>query len=220
VSANLRASMNWAPKPKAMPDQRIRPVHVLIGVVWLAAVLGCSVLLWRYKSAPGPASAAPPRWPVESTIGRSHDEPTLLLFAHPWCPCTRASIGELAVILSKTNGRVKAHVLFDRPASESDDWTQTELWRSATAIPGVTAHIDADGVEARRFGAKTSGHVVLYDPSGTLLFAGGITNARGHAGDSEGRRAVLSLIATGKANRSVGPTFGCTLDNPELAEKR
>jgi hypothetical protein len=215
---NLRASVNWAPAP--IPDQRIRPVHVLIGVVWLVAVLGCSVLLWRYKSTPGPAGAAPSRWPVESSIARATDAPTLLMFAHPWCPCTRASIGELAVVLSKANGRVKAHVLFDRPSSESDDWTNTDLWRQATAIPGVTAHVDADGAEAKRFGAETSGHVVLYDAGGALLFAGGITNARGHAGDSEGRRAVLSLLASGKANRSAAPTFGCSLDNPELAEKR
>lgn len=217
-AANLRASMHLTPGP--LPDQRIRPVHLLIGGLWLAAVLTGSILLWRYKSTPGPAGAAPPHWPAGSSIVRATDEPTLLMFAHPWCPCTRASIGELAVIVSKSNGHVKAHVLFDRPSSESDDWTSTDLWRSATAIPGVSAHVDVDGAEAHRFGAETSGHVVLYDASGVLQFAGGITNARGHAGDSEGRRAVLSLLASGKANRSAAPTFGCTIDNPELAEKR
>ena len=57
-------------------------------------------------------------------------------------------------------------------------------WRSAAAIPGVTVHVDHDGGEARRFGAETSGFVVLYDAHGELLFAGGITTGRGQAGDN------------------------------------
>lgn len=194
-------------------------LHAVVGL-WLAASLGGSVMLWRYKSTPGPVGVAPPEWPAESSVARPAGTPTLLMFAHPWCPCSRASIGELAVVMSKANGRLEAHVFFDRPSSESDDWTSTDLWRSASDIPGVKVHVDPDGVEAHRFGAMTSGHVVLYDANGHLEFTGGITNARGHAGDSEGRRAVLALLSRGAANRLQAPVFGCSLDDPERAERR
>jgi hypothetical protein len=209
-----------SPAARAHP-YRVRRFDILLVAVWLVAVLAGSVLLWRYKSTAGAAGAVPERWPAEATVAlpRSPTLPTLVLFAHPKCPCSRASIGELSVIVSKALGRVDAHVLFDRPSSESEDWTDTDLWRSAAAIPGVSVGVDVDGVEARRFGAETSGWVVLYDPGGRLLFAGGITNARGHAGDSEGRRAVLALLGQGRATRSRAPVFGCSLSNPELARE-
>jgi len=188
--------------------------------LWLFVVLGGSVLLWRYKSTPGPAGFAPAEWPTASRVERSPTLPTMIMFAHPHCPCSRASVGELAVVMSRASGGLVSHVLFNRPSSETEDWTDTDLWRSASAIPGVKVSVDVDGEEAHRFGASTSGHAVLYDARGRLVFAGGITNARGHAGDSEGRRAVLAFLLQGARGRSQAPVFGCSLENPERAERR
>ncbi len=75
-----------------------------------------------------------------------------------------------------------------------------------------------DGDEARRFGAATSGHVMLYDAAGRLHFSGGITPARGHEGDSLGRDAVIDLIeAYRSAGRRCSPVFGCPLATPRTA---
>ena len=41
--------------------------------------------------------------------------------------------------------------------------------------PGVTSWDDAGGKLAQRFGVLTSGHVLLYDTDGRLLYSGGIT---------------------------------------------
>src|SRR2546430_14419966 len=101
------------------------------------------------------------------------------MFAHPWCPCSRASVGELAQIMSKADGRLDALVLFHQPSADDEDLAATSLWQSASAIRGVTVKVDRDGEEAQRFGAATSGHIVLYDANGLLRFSGGITNARG-----------------------------------------
>ena len=72
---------------------------------------------------------------------------------------------------------------------------------------------DASGVEAARFGAGTSGAVLLYSSDGTLLFAGGITPARGHQGDSFGRQRLLALLDGAAADRRDAPVFGCALQN-------
>ncbi len=53
---------------------------------------------------------------------------------------------------------------------------------------------DADGREARHFGAATSGQTLLYDERGTLVFSGGITGARAHAGDNVGRQSLVALL--------------------------
>jgi hypothetical protein len=199
-------------------DRTTRLDALLVGA-WLAAVLAGSALLWRYKSEPGARGDVPEHWPADVAVHLAPGVPTLILFAHPQCPCSRASIGELATLVAKAEGRVDAHVLFDKPSSEPADWTDTDLWRSAAAIPGVSVAVDPDGATAHRFGAETSGWVVLYEPGGRLLFRGGITSARGHAGDSEGRRAVLALLGGEATPRTQAPVFGCSLAAPELADE-
>jgi hypothetical protein len=111
----------------------------------------------------------------------------------------------------RSSDQIDAYVLFLSPAGESEEWTRTDLWSSAARIPGVMTMSDENGREAARFGIATSGGVVLYDQQGKLLFHGGITPARGHEGDSFGRERILSLLATGKADRNDAPVFGCWL---------
>jgi len=78
---------------------------------------------------------------------------------------------------------------------------------------------DDDGVEAARFGAATSGQVILYDRDGRLLFSGGITASRGHAGDNDGRDAIVSLLGGGRGTRHSSPVFGCSLLEPSSVKR-
>ena len=69
-----------------------------------------------------------------------------------------------------------------------------------------------EGREAARFGAATSGQTFLYDARGGLLFSGGITGARAHAGDNAGRSAVVTLLnGTGGPAAPRTSVFGCPL---------
>jgi hypothetical protein len=137
--------------------------------------------------------------------------PTLVMLAHPRCPCTRASIAELAKIMTAAQGRLHAYVLFLKPTSFPEQWEQTDLWQSAAAIPGVVVVSDEQGREAANFGARTSGKVLLYNAHGRLLFHGGITSSRGHEGDNEGEDAILSLLAEGVASVTTTAVYGCSL---------
>jgi hypothetical protein len=116
--------------------------------------------------------------------------------------------------MARLPGKVTAHVLFIRPQGTGSDWEQSDLWSLARAIPGVEAIADPDGVEAARFGGATSGEVLLYTPDGHLTFAGGITSARGHEGDSPGAERIFDLVTTGHAELAVAPVFGCPLNAP------
>jgi hypothetical protein len=181
------------------------------GVAWVLALALGFTLLWKYKMRPGDADGTPAAWPTESRIARHPDRATLVLFAHPECPCTRASLAELARLLARFDDRLTADVVFLRPSDVGTDWDGTDLWRAASAIPGVTTVRDDDGVEAARFRATTSGAAALYDARGRLLFSGGLTSARGHEGESAGLQRISSLLRTGKADRSDAPVFGCSL---------
>ena len=180
--------------------------------VWWLLMIGTGVsYLKNYESNAGAAAAAPERWPDGSRLRRAGDRATLIMLAHPHCPCTRASIGELSRLMTQAKGRLRAFVLFVKPPNVGDGWEQTDLLTSAAAIPGVTVVSDDAGVEAGRFRAVTSGQTVLYDTEGRLLFRGGITSARGHAGDNAGRTAIVSLVTTGETRQKETPVFGCPL---------
>jgi hypothetical protein len=169
------------------------------------------VLLARYASTPGIAAEPPGSWPEGSVIARMPGLATVVMLAHPRCACTRASLGELAELMDRAQGKTTAHVLFTLPEGLEEGWEKTDLWRRAVAISGVTVHMDAGGVEAARFHAFTSGETIVYDAAGSLIFRGGITAARGHAGDNPGRDRILSLLAKGSADRADSPVFGCAL---------
>src|SRR5688572_21243252 len=188
-------------------------VWVLGAIVWLGAVLAGVGVLWAYKSTPGQAGAAPPAWPEASSLDRDAARPTLIMLAHPKCPCTRASLDELSVVMSRFHTQVRAYVLFVRPDGVEPGWEETYSLARARDIPGVTVVVDDAGREAARFGASVSGQTVLYDQGGRLLFDGGITGARGHAGANPGRSRVVSLLASRQPGRAAptSPVFGCRL---------
>ena len=194
-----------------MKFTKARVLLLVVCALWLSATGVGIGLLWDYENTPGTAAAAPARWPEGSRLRPSDEGATLVLVAHPHCPCTRASIGELSRLMAQAEGRVTAYVLFVKPQGFAVEWEKTDLWSSAAAIPGVQVVRDDGGAEALHFRAATSGQVTLYDRAGRLLFSGGITSARGHAGDNEGRAAIVSLLNTGEAGLGETPVYGCPL---------
>jgi hypothetical protein len=183
----------------------------MFAAVWLSVVFSGLWVVWAYENRPGADANPPQRWPAQTALARQPDRPTLVFLAHPQCTCTRASIGELAEVLARTPDHPKTYVLFLRPLVFGADWEKTDLWQSAAALPGVTVLRDDDGVEARRFGVETSGQTLLYDSAGRLVFSGGITGSRGHAGDNAGAAALVALLTHGQADRHAASVFGCPL---------
>ena len=217
ISSNISGS---GPEPGSRPSvptfaRRLLPVGLIIGIViWVVLVASGLWFLWGYENAPGEAAKPPQQWPSVSRIQLGRSQPTLVMLAHPRCPCTRASIGELARVMAHGQGRLSAYVLFIRPDGFDDDWEHSDLWQSAAGIPGVNVVSDPDGVEARLFNAATSGQSVLYSTEGQLIFSGGITAARGHHGDNAGQSAIIAIVNAAAPERNQTAVFGCPLFNP------
>ncbi len=184
--------------------------HWLAIPAWSVLVLCGFWTMAQYEFSPG-MRADMGQWPSGSPIVRAPDRPTLVVFAHPQCPCTRATISELEQAIAQCGDRISARVFFFKPAGSSQDWARTDSWKAADAIAGVSVLEDVDGVEARRFGTATSGQSLLFSVDGRLIFSGGITAARGHIGENDGRAAVISLAEAGSAKLVETPVFGCSL---------
>lgn len=170
---------------------------------WLLVCAFGLVALAAQAGKSGETATAPATWPVSARVPKSPGRPTLLLFAHPRCACTRATMRELERLLARAKDKPDVTVVLapggDAPGAVSG------------AIAGARVFRD-DGTEAARFGALTSGQVVIYGRDGKLAFSGGVTPSRGHEGDSRGGDlALAALSGTGSKESGNADVFGCGL---------
>ena len=191
------------------------PRYIALCLLWLSLAGAGTWGLLNYENTPGHAGETGVAWPAESQIVRQPDRASLVMFLHPYCPCSRASIEELNRLLAQCQNSVSVNVLFVRPKGVSDDWAHTSLRRIAESIPGVHVALDENGTEAKRFGAISSGYVVLYSPKGELLFSGGVTGSRGHAGQNPGEDAVIAQVNGHSLPLTHSQVYGCDLFDPE-----
>jgi len=199
--------------------QRFRLAYLVGVAIWATAVVAGFHRLIDYENTPGDSGKDCTHWPIGTRLIPQSDHAHLVMFVHPRCACTQSSIEELAQLMASSHDLISAHVLFLRPAHTSDDWERTRLWNQCALIPGIRVSADENGAEACLFGAATSGETFLFDAHGRLLFRGGLTNARGHAGESIGRVTILKLLAGSATDRPVTPVFGCPLCNPSRDEE-
>jgi hypothetical protein len=190
---------------------RVRTICLAAVVLWMAGLCYGIGELWRYESQPGQEAIAPAAWPQSPQVALAGARYNLVLFIHPHCPCSRATIRELARLMAHAPDNLSARVLFVSPPGVAANWASTDLWRAAAAIPGVAVELDSNAKQAQRFGARTSGQALLYDTKGQLLFSGGITASRGHEGDNDGESAILELLAGATPRLRAAPVYGCAL---------
>jgi hypothetical protein len=185
--------------------------QLLFVAFWFVGLIAGFGALLTEKATPGAADAPPAVWPDDCPLAHEADTPTLILFAHPRCPCTRATLKELALILAQAQHWAPVQVVFFRPESAGDNWTDTDIVRQAQALTGVKVAWDDVGSLAAQFGIRTSGHVLLYDRKGRLQFSGGITALRGHEGENTGRNALIDYGRSRPIRVSRTPVYGCSL---------
>jgi hypothetical protein len=193
---------------------KIRSIATIafLTVAWSSSLAGFAYLT-NYQLQAGKASSSPKYCSTLSGLNHSKAPFTLMLFLHPQCPCSTASISELQRLMAHTESNLDVHIIFWQPLENKDLWHDTALIKTARAIPEVEVSDDAGGVLAERFGVKTSGTTLVYSRDGSLLFRGGITLLRGHEGDNKGISTIYDIVNNRTASKDVqsSPVFGCSL---------
>lgn len=196
-----------------MTEKRTIMLVICLAVTtWLAALCWLYTRVLSYEALSGPPQQAPASWPTECNYKRTPGYYSLILFAHPHCPCTKASLHELAKLMSKSK-ELKAHVFFLKPRNMPTNWAKTAMYDEALTIPGVSVSVDCDAFQSSLFHAHTSGEAMLFSPAGQLRFSGGITAGRGHEGDNQGASTILKLIEDASTSSKSTPVFGCALQD-------
>jgi hypothetical protein len=181
--------------------------------LWLLLVVAGFSALQHYA-----AQAGLLREPAQSAVTwlqqhRQPGRPLLVMAIHARCPCTDASLSELADFLARSRGGCDALLLRYVPAlSAVSDWPAGDDRRElgGTSVPVMA---DPDGKIAAQLGAFTSGSVVFLDAAGEVRFHGGLTLARGHRGRSPAQDALLALLdhRTDEHFLTTAPVYGCAL---------
>ncbi len=186
---------------------------LLVSSLWIGGICAGTIAMLEHGFDPGKKCDAPLNIPPELTALSRNDKPlTVFIAVHPDCPCTGASLEQLDHLLARNPDSVEVVGI----VRANDPWQSksSSYWKRLEAIPNAHPVADPEGKFAALLGTYVSGSTVAYGQRGNLLFQGGVTASRGHAGPSQAlddlesiarQLAPLELCST--------PIFGCSLEN-------
>ena len=178
---------------------------------WTLLLAAGAGALSRYEFKGSAVMGLTDHWPDNPVIQLDSEHPTLVMFLHPRCPCSAASIAQLDRVVRRYPGRFRTWVLIVRPEGVPKAWEEGTNAEAARRLPDSTMLLDPAGSLARQFGALYSGTVQAFDHQGNRLFAGGITASRGHEGESLGSLSLQDIGAGRVPGAASMPVFGCPL---------
>ena len=188
---------------------------------WRVAVFGWVVgaavgifALSDYSATQGMPARADSTWPDPPGIDFPEHGGCVLMFAHPRCPCTRASLAELDNLMRDLES--KATVVFWQPPAGSSEWCDSDLIQFARRSTRLQVFLDEGGQVTSLFGGRTSGTCLVFDRTGTLRFNGGVTAGRGHRGKTAAHQQIAAILrkddsSVGPSSQQSFPVFGCAI---------
>ena len=200
-----------------MKKRRGPPARLAQGVIaggWLAVCLVASYVVMQYDFSAGRLGQGTGRWPSDATLTPGPTT-TVVAFLHPRCPCTKATVKHLVKTLKSSPEVHLVADMFVLPGgSQAPEWRDNAYVRAIRKeLPTAEVVFDPEAVEAARFGALTSGTVLVFDAWGIERFRGGITDRRGGERDNPGLSQLAKVVTPGSQGQPMRPTpvFGCPL---------
>jgi hypothetical protein len=182
--------------------------------LWLAAgsFLYTKMMAFETRAGLGSLHAAL-WWPLASGLKLGRDERTLLVFLHPKCTCSQATVAQIVKLKERARNGFRIILAVWQPASSDGSWDSlTPL--GVDQLSDYQVAWDRGGRLAGLFDAHTSGQIFIYEKDGRLVFAGGATSSRGGADEGPSLAALESLLQEKGNSYSVGlrsmPVFGCS----------
>lgn len=220
------ASKPWASLRSASPPRRFMSASALGLTAWILVCVGLSYVMMAYEFTPGRLGARRITWPTDVSAAfpsRVPGKTTVVAFLHPRCVCSRATLTQLLrAVNAYPQADVIAGVFTPLDAAGQKSWEEGEYVRTIrAALPQAKLVFDRGGHDAQRFGAYTSGTVLVYDAHGREIFRGGITNRRGGEEKNPGIDQLISTLASGSSQQhQATPVYGCPiLSAPQSTER-
>lgn len=190
------------------PNKNSKQMFIWV-LLWALMVSLCFIGLMQYKAEPGTQSQ-PPK--VAPTANEPHSSLNnqLLVFLHPQCACSFATLNELKRLMHSINDTPTLTIYFADIMPIAELKTHG-LWELATSISSAHVTIDTDNQRIDTFDQHVSGNILFYNRDGQLAFNGGITSSRGHEGDSQGKLKLMAILNQESPAYASSETYGCRL---------
>jgi peroxiredoxin len=180
-----------------------------------------------------PGRDAPP-FTLTDVAGKRVDLATLrgktvvLEWTNPACPFVQKHYGSgnmqslqkrftgQDVVWVTINSTALGHSEYLKPAQQAD-------WMTKQGGSPTYVALDADGKVGRAYGARTTPHMYIIDPQGTLIYAGAIdSKATSNPADIAGAtnyvdQALGEAMAGKTVSRATTQAYGCTVKYPSGA---
>ena len=191
------------------------PLLLALGGV-ASAVLVAREIAWSVTAGPGDGVAG---WPPSSRLPLPDSAPWALVFLHPQCSCSAATLEAVARLVGLCEDRID-WTLVVRADSEDPGFAARggltrRISRLVEGLHNVDRFVDENGREAGRFGVGTSGHTFLF-AAGTyeLIAQGGLTPTRGHFGETSMWGAICRSAGVSRSEAERRAALDGTLDSP------
>lgn len=181
------------------------------GSIWLLAISAGMGWWIVHDRTPGASAATGNSWPSNASMVLSEQTGTVIMFVHPHCPCTRASLAKLDSALAACAQKPRVYVVVSPIERDASKTLASANYRRAEQITGAVCIIDDDRRAQARFGAATSGQVVYFDSRGDLKFSGGLTAERGGMAPGGVEQQFVAAVRDTAPSLVLAPVFGCPL---------
>ncbi|MDM0108638.1 redoxin domain-containing protein [Variovorax sp. J22R24] len=180
-------------------------------VMTAAVALGATFLInSQALAAPAVGQPAPDFIGVD-TAGKQHrlsdfaGKFVVLEWTNPGCPFVRKHYGSGNMPATQKAATAKGVVWLainstERAASDYLKPPALDAWMKDQSAAPTAVLMDEDGVIGRTYGARTTPHIFIVDPKGTLVYAGGIDSI-------PSSRAEDIKTATNYVNQALGEAF-------------
>jgi peroxiredoxin len=181
-------------------------------VMAAAVALGATFLMNTHASAAPAVGQPAPDFIAVDTAGQQHrlsdfaGKFVVLEWTNPGCPFERKHYGSgnLPATQKAATGQGAVWLAINSTGRASGDYLKPAAfaaWMKKHAAAPTAMLMDEDGVIGRAYGARTTPHIFIVDPKGTLVYAGGI--------DSIASTRVEDIkTAVNYVNQALGEAFG------------
>ena len=175
------------------------------GLVLSALVMG--FYQFALKSGDHQAIAA---WQDNLDLPLIEPGPNLVMFLHPRCGCSLASLKELKQLVDRSPADLKVTLVIMK-YEQVPDADEKDFQEGLKGIRGARILRDPAGNMAKNLGAMTSGITYLVANDRKIIFQGGLTPSRGHEGETIGQAFILDWLRTRREATVLEKVFGCGL---------
>ncbi len=194
----------------------------------LLTIAAATVALFAGAQAAPQVGQAAPDFTLTDINGNKHSltefkgKTVVLEWVNPKCPFVQKHYGSGNMPdtqkVAEADGAVWLTINSGHPGAEGDfDKAQVEAWLKKTGASPTAYFRDQDGTVGKLYDARTTPHMFIVNPQGTLVYAGGIddiasTKTEDLAKANNYVKAALADMKAGKpVHTATSRPYGCSV---------